>query len=342
MHELFPQPLTEHKQTIVSHLEKLQMSPRSKLSTEKVMTGLNLLRCATAEMLIRLLSYSPNTLGDMQLLLKSLAAEQLVEIDLPKKQTAFGRAPYVYFIGPRGRRYLQSLGEAVSPRYRNRDNRLHEGEAINHSLAVADLLIQAQHLEWYIADIWLEEHLHEWDLNAKKFVVSVSENKQQKQERFAADLLLRFAVVGNQFVFPQLLLPEIYTTRINERAWKRKVRAYAHAFSLFQEQYGVTDLLIPVINARRTDFPKLVTEKIDELQDLHMSRQQHNRHKEMIRWTEEEMARMGYAEHADIFYFSTIRHNRVSFKEFWFSPHWSLPYRKSPVPLIRRREGSGK
>lgn len=254
---------------------------------------------------------------------------------IPNKQTNYGRAPNVYLIGRRGRSYLADRGEMVTKRYRKREDRLHKGDPINHTLAVGDALIHAKHLEYYIPDIWLEEYSHEWELNANPYRVAVPYEDGQKIERLAPDSIFRFDDAARN----RLILLEIYRTPIDEKRWKRKVRTYVHAWPIFKQQFGVRDLQIAVINGRESDFPKLVTEKRDEAQDLLEARQQHRRHRNMLRWTAEEMEQLGYADHADIFYFSTIRHNRVSFQEFWFSPHWTIPLSDKQKPLIHGKEG---
>ncbi|MCA1838285.1 MAG: hypothetical protein LC674_05875, partial [Actinobacteria bacterium] len=57
-------------------------------------------------------------------------------------------------------------------------------------------------------------------------------------------------------------------TPIDEKRWKRKVRAYVYAWSIFKERFGIRDLQISVINGRESDFPRLVSEKRDKAQEL--------------------------------------------------------------------------
>jgi hypothetical protein len=335
MQELFAQPLVESIQPLVSPLEQLRVSPKGELSRAKVLIGLHELGCGTAEQLLQLLRYRDGSLRSMRRTLHTLTDEKFVEPELPNKQTDYGRAPYVYFVGRKGRLYLKQLGVDITKRYRKREDRLHTGEWINHSLAVGDLYILARHMEYYVSDIWIEEFRHEWELNANPFEVTVPSDTGKTTERFASDSLYLFADRERK----RFQLPEIYTTPIDEKRWKRKVRAYSYSFPLFHKQFGVRNMRVPVIIARAADFPKLTTEKRSEEQELWEQHDQEKRLANMLAWTQDEMARLGFRKHADVFYFSPIRHNRVSFKEFFFSPHWSVPFQTQKKALIPGREG---
>jgi hypothetical protein len=124
--------------------------PRASLNTRQiqVLEELAVYQQATADILLRKLGLSPNSLRYLQKQIYAMYAEKpedrYVEFLYPPKQRAsrFGSAPYMVTLGRRGYKLLRQRGHNVG-RYRDPTSFVHQETTLRHRLAVIEFLCKA-------------------------------------------------------------------------------------------------------------------------------------------------------------------------------------------------------
>jgi len=192
------------------------------LRQKQALEALFIFKQATADLLLRYLRLSPNSLRHLQKQLSLLhppeEKDRYVEFIIPPKprESRFGSSPYVYTLGRRGHRYLKKQGFPVG---RYRTDGVQEEIPFRHRLAVNEFLLNALLLtEDHPQDIQLLTHLHEQYWNGNPLKVQLPE--EEKPVGLSPDLLLAFETYSplNQHWLPV----EINLSREWEKDWEKK------------------------------------------------------------------------------------------------------------------------
>jgi hypothetical protein len=295
----------------------------------------------TAEQLLRKLQMKPGSKSYLFRQLRDLAAgdggKSYVEVMTAPIHIPFGGAPYVYALGPLGRRYLKRMEYPIQRRYRAREERLHKRIPLEHRLVVNEFLLQAMLLERRNLGVFLSEYLHEsyWSANPLKVQI-YTDTGETKTVSIAPDLLLDFQIKTprNQYRF----LPEITLSRVSQRRWRQKVRAYCYSLQAYIERFG-TNLLtaIPVLVASPTSYLRKDLSRLkpheQEARDQEAKRCQ-KLASDLLRWTEAELTKLNLQQEADLFCFSSAPLDEMTPEELFFSAHWVIPFDSTPRPLM--------
>src|ERR1700693_4171664 len=111
----------------------------------------------TSFQLCRICGYAPSSIRFLRSRLRALEQAGFIRSQPAPRATENGRAPRLYFLAGKGRRYVASLGIDVPKRSRPVEQAHFGYQTIQHSLAVSDFLIQAQVLARTLPVITLEE-----------------------------------------------------------------------------------------------------------------------------------------------------------------------------------------
>jgi hypothetical protein len=339
------EPSAVHLPVVPSHEpapEALESVPQTELSKpqRECLEALSVFHHATADLFLRKLGLSEKSERYLQKELQKLHPQEkrdrFVEILVPPKQTRYGSRPYVYTLGRRGYTYLRNNGYPLG---RYRQDELHKGLPLVHRLAVNEFLLKAMLLETEVSGLTLKHFEHEKSLNATPLKVSIP--GREKVVRLTSDLLLVFerAQPLDEYVF----LPEITLSRLWQKDWQDKVRAYCYSLQgAFKERFG-TEILttIPVMVASATSFPRrsVTTLSPEERQERRLeSLARKKRAKNLYHWTEAVLSELGLRQEADLFSFSAAPLDEVTPRELFTSAHWYVPFSDTPRPLIRLSE----
>jgi hypothetical protein len=303
---------------------------------QTILETVYLLKQATAEQIVRL-HWSPGYLRDIRRHLSELVKAEILEIDIPPKQTRFGSAAQVYLLGRNASKYLKEMGHEVK-RYRTQGEKR---RADPHTLAVNEFLINTLLLERRDTDrgLVVRSFEHDESVTARPMRVTVPtpDNSGQMYDfSLAPDLFLSLETEHPLKKYG--LLPEIYTSRIEIRRWREKVRGYLFCYETYKERFGTEYLTaIPVVVATRTHYPRVATAALTLEEQHHRRRDTEKRQtrlQEMLRATEAEIDSLNARGEADLFCFTAEPLDKLTPEELFYSPIWYTPFHPLPEPLL--------
>lgn len=198
--------------------------------------GLYQLHYATAAQLCRL-HYAPTSLTYVKAQLKTLTDHGFTQADsLP---TRLSKSPYYYCLGPKGVRYLQSIGLEIPDAYRPSKEVDKHALFLTHTLELNDLLIAAALLPKAAPDYRLDDFTHEREL--KRSPVRVG------SQTLIPDALLDFSwhPEGQQGLRMPVLLEHDRGTEGPEH-FKRRIRSYRALLNNanYEEIFGVKGITV--------------------------------------------------------------------------------------------------
>jgi hypothetical protein len=322
--------------------------PADELNTlqVRVLEELTVFHHATADLLLRKLRLSPNSLRYLQKQIYAMRPakpeDRYVEFLIPPKprESRFGSAPYVITLGRRGYKYLRQQGFAIG-RYRSSDAWVHKEIPMRHRLAVNEFLLKAQLLEDTQPNVHLFEYRHEKYWNANPLRVSVP--GREKPVGLSPDLLVAFETHDpfDQYWF----LPEINLTEMWRKDWEEKVRAYCYCLPAYEKRLGTKILTtIPVMVASSSAFPRQVYTKLalDEIKEQQLeARRREKRLQNLLHWTEHVLEELNLRHEADLFSFSAAPLTEISPTDLFYSPHWMIPFSDTPRSLLQTGKDGG-
>jgi hypothetical protein len=303
---------------------------------QTILETVHMLGQATIEQIVRL-NWSAGYKRDIQRHASQMVRDEILEVDIPPKYTRFGSSPHVYLTGRNSGKYLKALGYEVK-RYRGlREKR----RADPHSLAVNDFLINTLLLEKQNTGVFVRTFETEEQVNANPLRVPVPKTDGTWETKsLASDL---FVVLETEYPARKHgLLPEIYTSKIDLKRWRDKVRAYLYCFEAYKARFGTEYLTaIPVLVATRQHFPRVQLSTLTEKERMDRQLEERRRQKrllDMLRATELEIDQLGAHAEADLFLFSAAPLDELTPEEQHYSPLWYAPFQKHPEPLLLRDE----
>jgi hypothetical protein len=336
-------------------LEELATVPTTDLNPlqRQILTELFVFQHATADLLLRKLRLSPNSLRYLQKQIYALRAknpeDRFVEFIYPPKQTASrfgGSSPYVLTLGRKGYAYLRQQGVDVG-RYRASEAWVHKEFPLRHRLAVNEFLLKAQLLETEQAPVVLDtqitliKSLHEKYWNANPLRVLTPDT--DKPVGLSPDLLTAFATQNPRDQY--WLLPEINLSEPWRKDWEAKVRLYRYCLPAYRERLGTTVLTtIPVMVASSSAFPRQVYSTLTETDRKEQQLEAVRREKRMFslrKWTEVALERLNLRHEADLFSFSATPLTELTPTELFFGKHLIIPFSDTPRPLIQTGKDGG-
>lgn len=258
----------------------------------------------TAPQLTRLL-FSPTSLTYTQEHLKGLFhAGYTQRLYLPTP-TPCGSSLAIYALDKKGFAYLKAKDAAPGGRFRTSEQQNREALFLKHTLSVNDLLILAALLAKQHKDITIARMLHERELKRSPIYVPVGKERigvvpdcwlDLRQGRAQSCLAVELDRSGG----------------VERESWQRKIRGFCHwAQGPYQHFFGTDSLTVCVVvmGGRR-------------------------RLKEVLGWTESELARLGVKHQADTFRFAGFDPAMADPAQVFFSSIWLRPFDPSPVPLL--------
>jgi len=291
----------------------------------------------TAEQLTRILSYSYRYIQDECKKLSANEANMLQSVPVEKKprDARVGNLPYVYVLGSAGREYLLSEGHTVWPRWRPEEEKDRAGYL--HTLALNDVLINAKSLGKDHPEMVLENFVHERVFRSEP--IRVTTPMKATPENLRPDLWLdiRNYNTRKRYVYSV----EVNLTHLDRKRFVKKLRLYLHSRTgAYEERFGTQIHVVIFVIQTRSHFPRPYREPgykppTQELKNREIeSIRRQNRLMDFKRWTEEELTRAGEISDASFFRFSAAPLDTLTPSEFFFSPHFFVPFVDSPSPLI--------
>jgi hypothetical protein len=204
-------------------------------------------------------------------------------------------------LATRGRRYVTALGIDVPSRHRPSEAAQYGYQAIQHSLAVSDVLIAAQILSRRQSGIVLAQFLHERALT-----------RLLRRSTVVPDGWLDFHVRTGRTPFRACFALELDRGFHRQVAWRRKVAAilaWASAAGSYQKQFDTRSLTVLVVATR-----------------VGWNQSQRVRRRDQLRaWTQTELVTQGATDQADLFRFSATDPSTASPEELFLQPAWYRP-----------------
>jgi len=255
----------------------------------------------TASQLRRLCGYSPRSIRLLRARLRVLEHTRYIRAYPAPRASENGRAPRIYLLADRGRRYVASLGIDVPRRHRPSEPGHYGYQAIQHSIAVSDFLIAAQLLNQLAASIVLQEFLHERTLT-----------RQLRRSPVVPDGWLDFHVAGRRGSYRSCFALEIDRGFHRQAAWRRKIAAilaWTSPGGLYQQQFGTPSLTVLVVATRAGWSDPERAKRRDQLRA----------------WTEAELESQSADVVTDLFRFTAIDPSTGSPEELFLRPNWFRP-----------------
>ena len=196
----------------------------------------------TSFQLCRICGYAPASIRLLRNHLRVLERTRFIHSYPAPRATENGRAPRLYLLARRGRDYVRSLGFDLPKRHRPSEERHYGYQAIQHSLAVSDFLIQAQLLPRQHSDIELEEFLHDRTLS-----------RLLSNSPAVPDGWLDFRVRGHAGWYRKCLSLELDRGFHRQAAWRKKIAGlldWCSPNGPYQQQFGTVSLTILVVATR--------------------------------------------------------------------------------------------
>jgi len=134
---------------------------------------------------------------------------------------------------------------------------------------------------------------------------------------------------------------EVNLTHLDRKRFIKKIKLYLNSrTSGYKERFGTQIHVVLFVIQTRSHFPRPYREpgykpSIQELKnkEIEFIRRQ-NRLLDFKRWTEEELTRAGEISDASFFRFSATALDSLTPSEFFFTPHFFVPFDTAPSPLI--------
>ena len=291
----------------------------------------------TAEQLTRILGYSYRYMQDecKNLSAKSVNMLQSVPVEKKPRDARVGNLPYVYVLGSTGRQYLLSEGHTVWPRWRPEEEKDRAGYL--HTLAVNDVLINARVLQKDHPGFLLENFVHEREFRSEPIQVTTPDRVTPVNLRPDLWLDLRDYNTRKRYVYSV----EVNLTHLDRKRFVKKLRLYLHSRNeSYEKRFGTQIHVVLFVIQTRSHFPRPYrapgyqpTQQELKNREIESIRGQ-NRLMDFKRWTEEELTRAGEISDASFFRFSASPLDTLTPSEFFFSPHFFIPFVDSPSPLI--------
>lgn len=256
----------------------------------------------TSAQMLRL-HYSSGSLSYVQVKLKRLTDLGYAQRLFLPRPSQHGSGPSIYCLARRGLRFLASAGFAVTNRYRPSDKRAYSYMHLSHALAVNDVLIAADLCCRRFPHLRLETMLHDYALKRAPMTVTDGGGKTA----VVPDAWLDVRVGRDQLC--QWL--ELDRGTVEAKAWRAKVRALALSTkSAYQEHFQTSSLTVLVLTTAGE-----------------------RRLRELLRWTEAEVAAVG-RQYADLFRFAAFDPATIDPATLFFEALWQQPGAAHPVALI--------
>ncbi len=270
----------------------------------KIIGALRVLSCSNAQQLLRLLGYSPRSLTYIQTRLKRLAdAGYLERLYLPRPSRA-GSAPLLYRLTRKSIPVLKAQGLELPYRLRPSEANGYGYLHLTHTLEVNDVLIAATILARETPGLELARIKHERELQTDPLTVTVN----GEQQHVVPDGFLDFRYQESQ----HCLLLELDRGSHGQVDWKHKVRGLISlADGPYAEQFETTSLTFMVC-----------TTSGDERAEL------------LLRWTAEELHRLGRQELGELFCFAALDPATSPPRRIFLAPRWSHPLQGEPSALL--------
>jgi hypothetical protein len=319
--------------------EMLAGLSKAKRSILKALATFHLL---TAEQITRLL-YQPSSYAWVNNThLQFLTEQELIEKILPAKQTQYGRAPFVFRLSRTGRLVAKELGYKVTKRYRSFQESTNKLYPLAHILAVNEFLIKAVLLAKYDPDIVLRKFLHDKELFANPLKVQIPNREKPAALRSDSWLDIGQMSTRRRYCF----CVEQNLTAVKQNEWREMIRKYLYCLPAYKERFG-TDIITVIVSIQTgTDFPikplsSLTQTEWEERREEAEERQ--HRLRNYLDWTQAELEAQHRMSDADMFRFSCAPLDQISPTELFYTPHWEIPYRETPVSLLmpQRKEADG-
>jgi hypothetical protein len=289
----------------------------------------------TAEQLTRILGYSYRYMQDECKELTSLNMLQSVPVEKKPRDARVGNLPYVYVLGSLGRQYLLSEGHIVWPRWRPEEERERAGYL--HTLALNDVLINVRTLQNSHPGIVLENFVHERVFRSKP--IRITTPMKATPENLRPDLWLDIKDYNTRKRYVYSV--EVNLTHLDRKRFIKKLRLYLHSrTSAYQARFDTQIHVVLFVIQTRSHFPRPYRESGYKPTPIELKNREiesirrQNRLMDFKRWTEEELVRAGETPDASFFRFSCTRLDSLTPSEFFFSPHFFVPFMDSPSPLI--------
>jgi Replication-relaxation len=309
---------------------------------QQVLEQLAVFHHATADLPIRRLRLSPNSLRHVQKQIHAMHAEleadRFVEIlTAPKpRESRFGSAPYVYTYGRLGHKYLREKHLIVG-RYRDVEAGVKKAFPMQHRLAVNEFLLKALLFAEDDPDARLIMYLHEKYWKGKSLKVQIP--GRYRRAGLSPDLLVAFDAFwpgvdeSDELWFPV----EINLGEMWRKDWEEKVLLYRYCIPAYRERLG-TDILttVPMMIATPAAFPRQLYVDMSE-SEKKQRRFDHIERKKRLdtirRWTEHKLEKMNFRHEADFFSFSAASLDELTPGELFYGSHWITPFDDNPRPL---------
>jgi hypothetical protein len=303
----------------------------------RILSELPLYHELTAEQLTRILGYSYRYMQDecKKLSAKSVNMLQSVPVEKKPRDARVGNLPYVYVLGTAGRQYLLSEGHTVWPRWRPEEEKDRAGYL--HTLAVNDVLINARVLQKDHPGFLLENFVHEREFRSEPIQVTTPDRVTPVNLRPDLWLDLRDYNTRKRYVYSV----EVNLTHLDRKRFVKKLRLYLHSRDeSYEKRFGTQIHVVIFVIQTRSHFPRPYrapgyqpTQQELKNREIEYTRGQ-NRLMDFKQWTEEELTRAGEISDASFFRFSAAPLDTLTPSEFFFSPHFYVPFDTAPSPLI--------
>jgi hypothetical protein len=303
-----------------------------------ILEALSVFHCLTAEQLTRYL-YRSSSHAYVQRHLRELVKANHLQTIVPPKQIRYGTVPFVYALTTRARNYLIGSGIPVKARFWPSDDVRRRGGPLLHTLAVNEVLLKAKLLQEDAPGLALEGFVHERDFARNPLKVEMSEDGQEKTVSLSPDLWLAIKAGNYEFSF----CVEVNLTPVEQKRWRRRVRAYLHCLPSYKKRFGTEVITVPTVIESSVNFPK-TQRNVQTPEEIHMRDTEallrEKRLTDLVRWTEAELEALNATHAADMFPFSSVSLLDMSPREFFTSSHWIIPFDRSPRALLFTGEGA--
>jgi hypothetical protein len=280
---------------------------------EAILRAVNRYHLVTVNQVCRLL-YKPGALTTVRSRVSRLAqANYLLRNAAFQHRIAPG--PVVYSLGPKGRSYLASLGEAVPERLRKGVVTDYGFTHLTHALGVTDLLIAADLVTKHEPRVTVQTLLHEHALQRKGVRVTLADgSKAPVQPDAWIDFRLR-----QDRTYQTCIAVEFDRGTEHQPKWRAKVHALlAWSRGPYRELFGTDSLTIAVLTTAGEE-----------------------RHKALLRWTEVELTARNAQAAADLFCFAFGEPATIPPDDLFLGRRWVSPFAATPTALLELAQGAG-
>lgn len=273
---------------------------------ERILTAINDYYCLTVDQILCLF-YRPSSRTGVQTRMKRLTDAGYTQALFLNRGARAGSSPLVYRLNRRGRQFLAAQEIPVPPRFRPGEDL--EDPFLRHTLAVNDVLIAARKLTERHAQLSLAQVLHERVLKHAPLAVELD----GKWVSVIPDGFLDFReeLPGQRPYQSAIALELDRGTMKDATRWRAKIAALLTSFTgAYQERFGAQTVTIAVVTTAGA-----------------------KRCRDLLRWTEEELAACKLRNRAELFLF-TDQLPECDPERFFLSRHCAQPFGTARVPLL--------